>query len=85
MNGSPRLQLPKTYAQAFLVVFVSADGEKNWNPLTWDEVPQWVKHPDNMARLVDGEMCQDPTQGEAGSSWYRAERVEEPELQVVAH
>jgi hypothetical protein len=74
---------PQQFAQAYLIVFVSKDGETDWHPLRWDEVPEWVKHPDNMARLVDGDMCQDPTQGEAGSSWYKAERVEEPKIKVV--
>jgi len=84
MNGSPhkssRLVLPKTYAQAWLVVFVSTNG-REWEPLTWDDCPAWVKHPDNMARLVDGEQCSG--NGETGP-WYKVERVVEPKI-VVTH
>ena len=84
MNGSPQPQ-PNQYAQAYMIVFVSKDGENDWHPLRWDEVPEWVKHPDNMARLVDGDMCQDPTLGAEGSSWYKAERVEAPKEIKVLH
>ena len=83
MNGSPhkssRLKLPQTYEQAWLVVFVSADG-RMWHPINWDECPDWVKAPDNMGRLVGGEQCS--ANGDAGP-WYRAERVEKPELEVA--
>ena len=83
MNGSPHTEdRDRYYVQAMLIVSVSKDGENDWHPLRWDEVPEWVKHPDNMARLVDGEMCQAKKLVDGESSWYKADRVVEPKIVV---
>lgn len=55
-----------------LVVYCSDDGRTGWHPIRHAEVPAWVKAPDVMARLADGEECMDCAQGVAGSKWYRA-------------
>lgn len=64
------------FAQARLVIFVSVNGRDNWHPVKADEVPEWVKDPDNMGRLVAGEACMKCDEGDAGSLWYRAEKVD---------
>lgn len=63
--------------QGTLIVFASVNGDDPWHPVTADEVPEWVKHPDTMGRMVAGEMCCKADEGEKGSLWYRAERVPE--------
>jgi hypothetical protein len=63
------------FKQAVLVVYASTNGRDNWHPLLSAEVPEWVKAPDTMGRLVAGEQCMDVRQGESGSMWYRAERA----------
>lgn len=60
--------------QANLVILTSSDGE-NWHMLKPEEVPEWVRQPDIVGHLVDGEMCMDPRQEPKGSPWYRAEIV----------
>lgn len=65
-----------TYHQAMLVIFKSPNGRDNWEPLEAADVPEWVKQPDIMGRLVTGEQCMDVAQGDKGSAWYRAEAVE---------
>lgn len=67
-------------AEEFLVVFVSANGRDNWHPVRAEEVPDFVKRPEIMARLVAGEECMDCAEGRSGSSWYRA--VRPSDLQV---
>ena len=61
---------PTTIDQATLVIMASADGEK-WGPVKPESVPEWVKRPDVMARLVEGEACQDLT-AESGETWFCA-------------
>lgn len=63
--------------QASAVIFTSANGRAPWHPLKPEEVPEWVKHPDVMARLLAGEECYDPTIGDKGSNFYRAVRTDE--------
>lgn len=58
--------------QANLVILTSVNGRDGWHPLKAEEVPDWVKTPDNMARMVAGYQCMDPTQPDDGSAWYRA-------------
>lgn len=48
--------------------------EASWKPVLPAEVPEWVKSPDNMARLVAGESCCNPETGDLG--WYMAEKVD---------
>ena len=62
-----------TTKQALMVIFRSPNGRDNWRPIGEADVPAWVKAPDVMARLVAGDMCMDPTEGVAGSDWFRGE------------
>ena len=64
-----------TTKQAVLVVFESPNGRDNWVPLMASDVPEWVRHPDIMGKLVSGQQCMDAAQGDKGSKWYRASRV----------
>jgi len=61
--------------QAMLIIYVSPNGRDGWKPLLSDAVPEWVKAPDIMGRLVAGEMCMDAAQGTSGSDWFKAMRV----------
>lgn len=54
-----------------LVVFTSANGSDGWTPVKPENVPAWVKDPDVMARMVDGEACMDDEQ-ESGTNWFMA-------------
>ncbi len=63
--------------QVELVLFVSSTGRAPWHPIAANEVPEWVKKPDVMARLAGGEECMDCAEGVAGSCWYRAVRVKD--------
>ena len=54
-----------------LVIFASDNGMDGWEPVKPGEVPAWVKDPDNLARLVDGEACQQDDEG----PWYMALRM----------
>lgn len=47
--------------------------DASWKLVLPADVPEWVKEPDNMARLVAGDMCSKPEADEFG--WYRAEKV----------
>lgn len=47
----------------------SPTGRDPWHPVKAEEVPDWVKHPDIIRRLLDGEEVQDVKKI---SSWYRA-------------
>lgn len=58
--------------EATLIVFCSANGRDGWHPIKPEEVPDWVKNPEVMARLASGEECMDCGQGDVGSCWYRA-------------
>ncbi len=57
---------------AFLVIEASINGRDLWHPVHADELPDWVRDPDNMGRMVAGDMCMKADEGEAGSLWYRA-------------
>lgn len=61
--------------EGLLIILKSANGRDGWEPVLPADVPEWVKNPDVMARLVAGDMVCDPTIGEYGSDWYRAERM----------
>jgi len=68
--------------QARVVIEASVNGrdEDSWHPVHEKEVPEWVKDPDNMARMVlRGEQCMKCDEGDKGSLWYRA-RVLEAEI-----
>ena len=66
-------------AEAMVVVMRSANGEDGWEPVKPEDVPDWVKEPDCMGRLVAGDMAQGPAEGllvpDEVRAWYRAEIV----------
>lgn len=66
--------------EANLIIYCSINGRDVWAPVLPAEVPEWVKDPDIMGRLVAGEMCSDVAEGVTGSLWYRAEKVSVPVL-----
>lgn len=39
------------------MIYTSTDCEE-WNPVKTEDVPDWVKAPDVVSRMVDGEACQ---------------------------
>lgn len=55
-----------------LVIFRSVNGRDTWTPCTEHEVPAWVRAPDVLARLLEGEECMDAAEPPAGGYWYRA-------------
>lgn len=59
--------------QARLVIYASDNGRDDWRPIKPEDVPDWVADPDNLGRLVAGEMCMRADDGPAGSPWFRAE------------
>ena len=61
---------------ANLIIYASVNGRDTWHPLLPDEVPEWLKEPDTMGYLVAGEMAFKPSEGDSGSLWYRAEKVD---------
>jgi len=50
--------------EARLVIFSSPNGRGDWVPVKPEAVPEWVKGPDNMARLVNGQTCMKCDEGE---------------------
>lgn len=61
------------------VILRSENGRDGWQPVAQENVPDWVKDPDNMRQLVAGNACCLTTQGPKGSEWYRLELLEENE------
>ena len=61
--------------QATLIIYRSAHGRGDWSPILPTEVPEWLKVPDVMGRLVAGEVCMKCDEGDKGSEWYMAEQV----------
>lgn len=62
--------------QIELVILRSPNGRTHWKPVRITEVPEWVKKPDNMARLVAGDACMKCDEGPWGSDWYVALKPE---------
>jgi len=58
-------------SEGMFVIFRSENGRDGWKPVKPEDVPDWVKDPDNMAHMVDGEACMDPTQ-DSGTDWFMA-------------
>ena len=61
--------------QAMLVVFSSSDEGKTWEPVHPQEVPEWLKAPEVMGRLVAGDMAKNDLIATIHPVWYRAEEV----------
>ena len=74
VNPSKRLMVPRHARQRKkpvpLVIYRSLDGEKGWEPVPVDEVPAFLKRPDIVRRMKDGEMAQ---LEKMSPYWYRAE------------
>ena len=64
MNGSQNT--------AELVILASANGRDGWRLVLPADVPEWLKGPETMGRLMRGESAMKPCEGEAGSDWYAA-------------
>ena len=45
---------------ARLVILRSANGEDDWTPVKPEDVPDWLRDPDVMGRLVAGNIAQGP-------------------------
>lgn len=60
--------------QGVLIIYASPNGRDEWQPVLPADVPEFVKDPDTLGRLVAGEMCCD---AETQSLWYRAEQVKD--------
>jgi hypothetical protein len=65
--------MPETLKQVMGVIVASSNGRDDWRPVKFEDVPDFVKHPECMAQLVDGNMVMDPTFGPKGSPWFRIE------------
>lgn len=64
--------------KAVLVILVSHDEGDTWAPVPVEEVPEWLKRPEIVGRIMHGEMVQNDGRVLAASHsrpWYRAERV----------
>jgi hypothetical protein len=66
-------------SQALCVIWKTTDEGKTWDPVKTADVPEFLKAPDVMANLLNGEMAQD-TSGillpQGARPWYRAERID---------
>lgn len=67
-----------------LLIFSSENGRDGWSLVKPQEVPEWVKDPDNVGRMLSGESCMKCDEGETGSAWYRAMRVSDYEALQLA-
>ena len=57
-----------------LVVYRSTNGRDGWQPVSESQVPDWVKEPAVIGRMMQGEQCMDP-RSTSGSDWFKAQRV----------
>lgn len=67
INGNPFYQP----VLGEFVILRSKTGQPPWETLKRPDVPEWVQEPDNMRRLVYGEMCQ----GDSDPYWYIAVKI----------
>lgn len=63
--------------QLELVILRSETGRGPWEMVKPEDVPAWVKDPENMGRLVRGLSCMKADEGDKGSDWYCARPVDE--------
>lgn len=59
--------------EATLIIFKSKNGRDGWEPVLPADVPEFVKKPTTIGRLVEGQMAMNPQDGE--NAWYRAEQL----------
>ena len=65
--------------EALMIILRSPNGEDGWTPVKPEDVPDWLKEPDAMGRLVDGYMAQGPVNiilPDENRPWYRAQKAE---------
>jgi hypothetical protein len=63
----------KTTSPVVLVIFESDTGDEGtWSPLKPEQVPEWLKDPDTLARLRRGDVCQDIKHS---PKWYSAQEL----------
>ena len=65
---------------AMLIIYASPDGNAGWTPVLPADVPDWVKDPDTLGKMIAGNACQNPNSA-SRSTWYRAVRVMSSEEQ----
>lgn len=64
-------------ATGILIIYASPNGRDAWQPVAPELVPEWLKDGDTLGRLVvAGEMACKADEGESGSLWYRAAKIE---------
>lgn len=66
LNGAKRL--------AMAIVETAPSEEGPWKQVRAEDLPDWVKDPDNMANMLQGLICRNEREGVLGQ-WYRARRV----------
>lgn len=61
--------------RAKLIILASDNGRDNWAMVPPFEVPEWVKTPENIGKMMRGVDCMKADEGDKGSKWYRAIRL----------
>jgi hypothetical protein len=62
-----------------LVILVSPDGETDWKPVKPEDVPEWLKKPEVLGAMVEGNMAHKTDEPE--SPWYVA--IQMPEKSAI--
>lgn len=63
--------------EATLIIIASENGRDPWTLVLPEDVPAWVKAPDNIAKMLRGHECMKADEGDKGSKWYRAVTIED--------
>ncbi len=69
---------------AMLIIYASPDGNTGWIPVLPADVPDWVKDPDILGKMIAGQMCQNPN-SVSRTTWYQAKRIMSPEEKKREH
>lgn len=69
--------------EAMLVILRSLNGRDHWELVKPEDVPEWVKDPDNMAHLVRGDACMLDGDDQVDDHWYCA-RSPEQAVRIIA-
>lgn len=78
----------KTVAVARVCIGVCSNGSNgeplgDWRLLKPEEVPEWLKNPDVLGIMLQGELARDGE--DEASPWYCAVRLADPNIDGVAH